>query len=140
MVRDVSGRSWNPPQRVRDTFENHPDLALLHVSVSDSAVFSYSLYRNASRVDHFTSIPGYFGDSEEEEIDSSRGDVRHFSDVCPTRLRELDNTLHEIFGDPEAQLASFAAVLNLANTHTCYEYLCGGRTADVIRFAEFVHV
>jgi len=115
---------------------------IVHVLVHDDDVFAYSVYRRGKLLDEYNSLPEYSGPISTRKKNRLAGHPERFADLLKDTGTpgELKNLLSNPPTSASDFLARFAALLDLPNALTSYEYLGDGETDGIERFDQFVRV
>jgi hypothetical protein len=115
---------------------------LIHVLVHDDDVFAYYVYRSGKLLDEYNSAPDYFEPVSARKKARVAGRPELLAELLkdPGAVFELRRILdeHRIFATET--LERFAALFDLPNAATSYEYLLGGETDGIEDFDQFVRV
>jgi WD40 repeat protein len=120
---------------------------ILAIVVHDDDVFAYEYFRNAKRLDQYNSVPDYFGDVSAHEKAELAGRPEMLAHLASDRARfeALATRIATQADDREFfvsdLLEEFAAVFDIRNALTSYEYLLEHEETDEIElWDEFLHV
>ncbi|HEY4284629.1 MAG TPA: hypothetical protein VGM62_16325, partial [Chthoniobacterales bacterium] len=120
--------------------EELPDKTILHAVVYDDDIFIYWFFENGELKDHYNSSPKYF---DENNTDPRGGNAQVFAGLLkdPKKISELQSLLDAERTTFEMErFDQFAALLNLPNAVTAYEYLQAGERDGIRQWKQFIHV
>lgn len=117
-----------------------PDKTIIQSLVHDDDIFAYWYFENGALKDRYNSCPNYFDDKNTEP---RGGNAQAFAELLKdskkiSKLQALLDSKPMTF--ESERLEQFAALLDLPNAITGYDYLLDGERDGIQQWKQFIHV
>jgi hypothetical protein len=112
---------------------------VLALTVHDSDIMTFWLWRDRKVVATYWSAPGYFGEEDRAKQEAMTGNAKEFEGLVPS-IDELANILRReggLYVFEEERLEQFAKLLGIEHAMLSYEYVKFGRARDIKGLGEF---